>query len=97
MSQYLIRTISEDWSVKRMAAIYNLSEAQFRRRWKEVTGESPLTWMNRIRLQEARSLLHRNVGLEVVASAVGYGSASALCVALHREFGAGAREVRKVR
>lgn len=95
LHQYVVHTLKEDWSVKRMAAFYCLSEAQFRRRWKEVTGKSPLTWLNSVRLREANTLLQCGAGLEDVASKIGYGSASALCVALHREFGSGARGARK--
>lgn len=96
LRRYLIQTITEDWSVKRMSAFYCLSEVQFQRRWREITGESPRKWLNRIRLRQARSMLKKGVDLELVASEVGYGSASSLCVALHRELGEGARGARKV-
>lgn len=97
LHQYFIHTLSEDWPVQRMAAFYCLSVIQFQRRWKEITGESPRQWRNRIRLLQAQSLLQTGASLEVVAGEVGYGSSSSLCVALHREFGAGVRGITKIR
>lgn len=95
LQQYVINTIHEDWPVKRMSEFYCLSVVHFQRRWKELTGKNPREWLRRIRLDEAQLLLRNGTELEVAAGKVGYGSASALCFALHRDLGVGARMISK--
>ncbi|MGQ7847646.1 helix-turn-helix domain-containing protein [Granulosicoccus sp. 3-233] len=89
------KSLHEEWSIARMAAWYALSVPQFHRRWKALTGESPQRWLRLIRLEHAAQMLQRGLTLEVVAARTGYGSASALCQALQREQGKGARLLRQ--
>ncbi|ASJ70917.1 helix-turn-helix domain-containing protein [Granulosicoccus antarcticus] len=86
--------LHEAWPIARMAAFYALSVPQFHRRWKTLTGQTPQAWIRALRLDQAQSLLQAGHSLEAVASQVGYCSASALCYALQRDRGLGARELR---
>ena len=78
-----------------MAAFFALSVPQFHRRWKELTGQTPQAWIRRARLDRAQDMLQLGQPLEVVATQVGYCSGSALCYALQRDRGVGARQLRK--
>lgn len=86
--------LHEAWPMTRMAAFYALSVPQFHRRWKSLTGKTPQAWIRAQRLDQAQRLLQAGHCLESVASQVGYSSASALCYALQRDRGLGARELR---
>lgn len=89
------QNLHEHWSIERMASCHALSAPQFHRRWKALTGETPQRWLRRIRLEQAAVMLQSGSSLEVVASRTGYGSASALCQALKRDKGKGARALRQ--
>lgn len=92
---HVLQTLHEDWPIVRMSSFFALSIPQFHRRWKELTGESPQSWLRNVRLDEAQKLLRKGRDLETTASLVGYRSGSALCFALNRDRGYGARELRK--
>ena len=87
--------LHERWPTSRMAARYALSVPRFHVRWRELTGETPQGWLRGRRLERAERLLRAGRSLEASALAVGYASASALCHALGRERGGGARAVRR--
>ena len=91
----VLHSLHEAWPIARMAAFYALSPPQFHRRWKELTGATPQAWIRGKRLDQAQNLLQAGQSLEAVASKTGYCSASALCYALQRDRGAGARQLRK--
>ena len=59
-----------------------------------LAGMPPLAWVRRRRLDEAQRQLRAGLPLDKVALHVGYASASALCFALRRERGVGARGLR---
>ncbi|WP_425259574.1 helix-turn-helix domain-containing protein [Rubrivivax sp. RP6-9] len=82
------------WSVAGLASLCRFSPQRFRARFAELTGQSPLAWVRQRRLDAAERLLGAGVPLETTALQVGYSSASALCFALRRERGVGARSVR---
>lgn len=82
------------WSVPELASLCRFSPQRFRARFAELTGLSPLAWVRQRRLDAAERLLRAGVPLETAALQVGYGSASALCFALRRERGIGARALR---
>lgn len=89
------QTLHEDWPIARMSSFFALSIPQFHRRWKELTGKTPQSWLRNLRLDEAQILLRKGRDLNSTASIVGYRSGSALCFALNRDRGYGARELRK--
>lgn len=82
------------WSVAELASLCRFSPQRFRARFAELTGLSPLAWVRQRRLDAAERLLRAGLPLEAAALQVGYASASALCFALRRERGIGARGVR---
>lgn len=82
------------WTVADLARLCRFSPQRFRARFAEVTGMSPLAWVRQRRLVSAERLLRAGLSLEAAALQVGYASASALCFALRRERGLGARRLR---
>ncbi len=87
--------LHEDWPTARMALLCCLSAQRFHVRMLELTRLTPQAWLRQRRLDRASALLRRGSGLEAVALAVGYRTASALAVALRRERGIGARVLRR--
>ncbi|MEV6899082.1 AraC family transcriptional regulator [Amycolatopsis sp. NPDC051372] len=78
---------AEAWTVEQLAGLAGLSRAAFARRFTEVVGEPPLTYLTRWRMDTAARLLRgTDKTLAQVASAVGYGSAFAFAKAFRREF-----------
>jgi AraC family transcriptional regulator, transcriptional activator FtrA len=68
-----------DWTIARMAAAVGMSRRTFERRFGEATGQGPGEWLVRERIEAAKDLLVRGSGsMEVIAQAVGFGSAHAL-------------------
>ncbi|GLQ33337.1 GlxA family transcriptional regulator [Litoribrevibacter albus] len=68
--------LEEDWrsaSVVSLAEGVHLSERQFKRRFKQATGLSPLEYLQAVRIEHAkRALAHSQTGIEQVALSVGY-------------------------
>lgn len=64
------------WSVKDLAKACDMSPRTFHRRFKEVMGLTPVSWVTELRLQEARSLLETtSLTIEAVSHRVGYSTA----------------------
>jgi transcriptional regulator GlxA family with amidase domain len=60
-------------SVKQLADQVHLSERQFKRRFKQATGQSPLAYLQALRIEHAkRALSHTNRPVEQLAREVGY-------------------------
>jgi AraC-like DNA-binding protein len=89
--------LHEDWPTARMAPLCCLSVQRFHARMREVVRLTPQAWLRQRRLDRASLLLRHGLGLEAVALAVGYRSASALAFALRRERAVGARALRRER
>jgi transcriptional regulator GlxA family with amidase domain len=61
-----------------MAAESGLSERSFLRRFKKATGQSPLEYIQTLRIEEAKQLLETSdEPLDAIAAEVGYSEASA--------------------
>lgn len=76
-------------SVDAMAAVAGMSVSVFHRRFKDVTGVSPLQYQKHVRLHEARRrLVTERTEAAIVAYAVGYESASQFSREYKRLFGA---------
>jgi AraC-like DNA-binding protein len=84
-----LRLIHDDpaqpWTVASLAAKAGASRATFARRFTELTGEPPMTYVTNWRIAVAADLLHETDStIESVARKVGYANAFALSVAFKR-------------
>lgn len=71
--------LAAEWTIARMASISGMSRRTFERRFGEATGQGPGEWLVRERIEAAKDLLVRGSNsMEVIAQAVGFGSAHAL-------------------
>ncbi|MFE9424749.1 cupin domain-containing protein [Kitasatospora sp. NPDC006697] len=76
------------WTVAALAAEAGLSRAGFARRFNELVGEPPLSYLTRWRMTTAARLLREgDTPLSTVAGQTGYGSEYALGKAFKREYG----------
>lgn len=76
-------------SVEQMAKQARMSVAAFHSNFKQVTGNSPIQYLKRIRLDRARRLMaHDGYNASMAASAVGYESPSQFSREFKRLFGA---------
>ncbi|MBL7498893.1 AraC family transcriptional regulator [Frankia sp. CNm7] len=84
------------WTVAVLAAHTGVSRAALARRFTDLVGEPPMTYLTGLRLDLAASLLRdeRDVTLQAVARRVGYGSAFALSAAFKRVRGVSPAEHR---
>ncbi len=87
--------LTADLSVGAMAARVYLSPRQFTRAFTAAYGVSPAAFVEALRLGEAsRRLAAQRVGIEAVASSVGYGSGDVFRRAFERRFGIAPRDYR---
>lgn len=103
-SQYarIARTLSlvharfaEPLAVEALASEAAMSESAFHRAFKHVTGDTPLQYVKKVRLNKAKSLLvHERVAVSTAAHAVGYESASQFSREFKRYFDASPSETR---
>jgi AraC-like DNA-binding protein len=83
------------WTVDGLAAKVGVSRAALARRFTELVGEPPISYLTGWRLDLAADLLREpNATVGAVARQVGYGSAFALSTAFKRERGISPREHR---
>ncbi len=74
---WLVRNFKSAVSVDELAARAGMSPRTFARRFKAATGESPLGYLHRLRIDAARHLLERRAkGIREVGRAVGYEDAA---------------------
>jgi len=78
LSQSWIRShYSEPVSVVDIAAVAGQSERQLRRRFSEAIGESPQQYLQRVRIEEAQSMLREtNLSVTEIALAAGFSSSA---------------------
>jgi AraC-like DNA-binding protein len=85
------------WTVATLATRAGLSRATLARRFTELVGEPPMTYLTGLRLSLAADLLREpDATVAAVARRVGYGSAFALSAAFKRERGISPQEHRAV-
>jgi AraC-like DNA-binding protein len=78
---------SETWTVEKLAAQVSLSRSPFTVRFRRVVGETPQTYITRVRMQRAARLIReQDASLGRVALAVGYESESAFNKAFKRQY-----------
>jgi len=79
---------AEAMDVPRLAKAANLSVSAFHRAFKEITSDSPMQYLKKIRLSKARELiLQGNMKAYMAADKVGYESASQFSREFKRYFG----------
>jgi AraC-like DNA-binding protein len=86
----------QPWTVAALATHTGVSRAALARRFAELVGEPPMTYLTGVRLDLAAGMLRdeRDATLEAVARRVGYGSAFALSSAFKRVRGVSPAEHR---
>jgi AraC-like DNA-binding protein len=90
---YMKEHYNETCSVPSLAAMANMAESTFYRRFLALTGISPLQYQKRLRLCEAQRLLLKGTeNASGAAYSVGYESASQFTRDYHRLFGVPPRE-----
>lgn len=78
----------QPWTIELLARRAHVSRATLARRFTDLLGEPPMSYLASWRLCMAADLLERNdATVESVAREVGYSSAYALSTAFHREYG----------
>ncbi|KAF0848527.1 AraC family transcriptional regulator [Nocardia caishijiensis] len=86
------------WTVVALADAVGMSRAALARRFTELVGEPPMTFLTEWRLSLAADLLaETDSTVEAIARQVGYGSAFALSTAFKRHFGLSPRDHRQGR
>ncbi len=82
--------------VSAMARRSNLTERSFLRRFKRATGLTPVEYVQRLRIEEAKQLLETtNLPVDEVAAEVGYSEASSFRSAFRKHVGQSASEYRR--
>lgn len=77
---------AHDWSVKALAELCHMSRTAFCERFALAVGDTPLRYLTRWRMAQARRLLEdRRLSLDQVAERVGYSSGFAFSKAYKRE------------
>lgn len=66
------------WTLEALASVAGMSRARFATRFRDTVGTTPVSYLTEWRIGVAQSLLRRGKPVQLVADAVGYGSASAL-------------------
>ena len=73
VQEWLDEHYAEAIQIEQLAVRANLGERHFKRRFKAATGEAPLVYLQKLRIDKARKLLECSpVPVEEVARAVGY-------------------------
>lgn len=77
--EWALGHLGEPLTVARLAAHAHMSERTFARRFRAETGLAPRQWLTRQRLALARELLETtDLGIDAIAAAVGYATATSL-------------------
>jgi transcriptional regulator GlxA family with amidase domain len=66
------------WSLEELASRAGMSRARFAVRFRQVVGVTPFDYLTDWRLGVAQTMLRKGSSLKLVATAVGYGNATAL-------------------
>src|SRR6201996_3729067 len=79
---------ASDWTVPVMADLAGMSRASFAARFRQVTGQSPGSYLTGVRMQRAEDALARtDATLAEIAAAVGYRNEYAFATAFRRRHG----------
>jgi AraC family transcriptional regulator len=82
----MMSRLSDDLSLREVAAVTGLSSAHFSFAFKRSVGLAPYAWLRRQRIEKAKALLQDpELNLTEIAVASGYSNQSAFGVAFKRE------------
>ena len=82
--------------VQTMAQMSDLSERSFLRRFRRATGQSPLAYIQTIRVEEAKQMLETTTTpIDDIAAEVGYSEPSSFRAAFRKHVGVPASAYRK--
>lgn len=85
--------LKDPFSVAEMAKRANMSETSFRKRFKEEIGCSPLDYINRRRIQEAKQLLNQSrANITEIAYKMGFSSSQYFATVFKRVTGSSPRQ-----
>lgn len=86
------------YTVASLAAVAGMSRTSFAGRFQAAYGETPLDFVQRVRLRHASTLLRTTaLPVKVIAAAVGYASRSHFSRAFHAAYGVDPRGYRQIR
>lgn len=92
---FIFDRLASDLTVDDLAQMAGMSKFAFIRKYKKLSGYTPMEEVRKIRIETARQLLlSRNLTLKEIAPQVGYGDEFQLSRALRHHLGAGARKLR---
>lgn len=69
---------SRAWTLEELALIAGMSRSRFATKFRDTVGTTPGNYLTEWRISVAQTMLRRGKSVQLVADAVGYGSASAL-------------------
>jgi transcriptional regulator GlxA family with amidase domain len=96
LQEWILANLAADLSIETLAARVAMSERNFARVFRRVTGMTPARFVEQGRLQKARELLELSAQpVERIADACGYRSADVLARALQRRLGVGPMDYRQ--
>lgn len=79
---------ARSWTVESLAAEVGMGRSAFALRFRELVGDTPVSWLFKTRMRVASDLIcSRKTSLAAVAEAIGYQSESAFSKAFVRHFG----------
>ncbi|HMM78197.1 MAG TPA: helix-turn-helix transcriptional regulator [Gammaproteobacteria bacterium] len=82
------RHLGESIPIARLSKAVKMSEALFRRRFKEITGRSVHRYIRTQRVQRAREMIEEtNLALSAIAASCGFSSQSHLTAVYRQELG----------
>jgi AraC family transcriptional regulator, transcriptional activator FtrA len=94
--EWMEEHLDEDLSVDLLAQLAAMSPRTFARRFRDVTGTTPLRWLTHQRVVRAQQLLEvSDLPVDVVARRTGFGTAANLRVHFRRATGASPNEHRR--
>ena len=96
MIQRINRDYFENTSLEDYASACNMSKYHFLRAFENITGESPIAYRNRVRLERSRELLEDSeLSISKIGETLGYSSQSYFCDAFKKAFGVSPSAYRK--
>ncbi len=86
--QYMEKHLAEQLAIANLSGVACLSPTQFKKVFKEQTGQTVTQYITRLRMEKAQAmLLHTDSPMQIVAEKVGYSDLSAFSRRFSRYFG----------